>query len=850
MTAATAEMDRPSPAGSGPNGVHVVSDRAHELAAAGRFGEALALVDSALAAQANDAELVFARAATLFDWGRLRESLDGFLQAEALGLTRPALYLNLAWNCHLMRRADDAERYARKAVAADPQAGVAHVGLAASLQRRKRYEDAVAAYETALSLAPDSANCMAGIAYCKLELMDYAGCEQWLRKALRVAPDPKVLTTLGVALANLDRYDEAFAAFDEAEAMEAARGVSADTMLGRMFALMRRGEVREVVERLRPHLPACPDARLQSHYAFALLTLGQFVEGWEQYEVRWLQEPHLSHRPHYGKPAWSGQRLAGKAVLMRVEQGAGDVVQFARYATALKARGARVVLEVRPELTALARGFEDVDEVFAPPQPAPHFDYYVHIMSLPRVLATDVATIPAEVPYLRVHHDVWQRWAERVGDRGFRVGLAWAGNPRHPNDRYRSIALRELREIFDVAGVGFYSLQKQTRPGDLDVVPAYASLVDLGPELADFEATAAAIAQMDLVICVDTAVAHLAGAIGKPVWLMLPKFGDFRWFTEGDATPWYPTMRLFRQHQHGDWRDVVTRVRQALAEAVASGTVTVPPPPRATATALPPPPHGIARVAETRHGILQYIPERDDCARSVAYYGEFAEAQIGLLMHLLRAGARVIEAGAGIGAHTVPIARHIGISGHLMAYETDALLAQIAAQNLDANGVSPIVTMMRRPLAAAATRDATRDDSIDELQLARLDLLKIGTDADAAAILAGAAQTLWRSRPLLFVAARDAGHARAIGDTVRQYGYRTFAVRTPLFAQGNFNRREDDIFAGAAARAILGVPEEADAAIAFEGVSEIVPDGAALRASTNNNSEPASLLGKLKRWWR
>ena len=260
-----------------------------------------------------------------------------------------ALYLNLAWSCHLLRLSETAEFYARKAIDIDPSAVAAHFGLGTILQRLKRYPAAMASYERALKLAPDNALAAAGIAHCKLEQHEYVPAEEWMRRALALAPErPQFWTNLGVALANQERYAEAFEALGHAGQLESAQGAPPESNVDYGFALILTGQDDAAARLYRSTLPELPDARAHGHYALALLMLGQFREGWEQYESRWLQDPHLSHRPNYSQPVWAGQNLEGKTILLRAEQGAGDIIQFARYAVPLKAQGACVLCRFVP----------------------------------------------------------------------------------------------------------------------------------------------------------------------------------------------------------------------------------------------------------------------------------------------------------------------------------------------------------------------------------------------------------------------------------------------------------------------------------------------------------------------
>jgi FkbM family methyltransferase len=840
---------------------------------AGRYGEALGLALNGLSQHPDDCELLFARASVLFDWGRIREARAGFLRAEAKGLSRTALHLNLAWSCHLLHRSDEAESHARKAVELDPSVVATHFGLGTILQRQKRYPAAIASYERALQLAPDYGDAAAAISHCKLEQRDYPAAEVWMRRGIALRPEqPHFWNNLGVALASQARYAEAFEALRHAGELESAQGGPIESVVDHGFTLILTGQDREAAELYQRNLPQLPDPRAHGHYALTLLMLGLYREGWEQYEFRWLQEPHLSHRPAFVQPPWAGQNLTGKTILLRSEQGAGDIIQFARFAVPIKALGATVVLEVRPEHLHLAQGFAGVDRVFAAPTPPPPFDYYIHLMSIPHVLGTELATVPAAVPYLRVDPVRSQSAAARIADKRLKVGLAWAGNPSHLRDRERSMPLEALRSLWQLQGIRYFSLQKPLRPGELEQFPTQTTLVNLGPDLVDFADTAAVIAQLDLVVCVDTAIAHLAGALGKPVWLLLPQIGDFRWLKARDDSPWYPTMRLFRQQKIGQWDEVVERVKVALQEAVRAGSSALLPPlpplqEKLTvlvgeasialhAEAGGPESKRIARVTETRYGIMQYIPEANQAARSIAWYGEFLQPQLDLIACMVRPGAHVVEIGSGIGAHALSLAQMVGSEGHLFTYEPRPVVQRVLLKNLEVNRAAENVTMLRRalagpvkrsPLIVAATSSSAEQsassraeeitDTLDELVLERLDLLKIQAGA-AAAILEGASATLWRLRPVALIAAENLLAVRSLADQMAAFGYRCWKIETPFFNPRNFNCRETDIFDGELALALLAIPEELELTFELDGCVEVTDRNDPRNAATNPQAEP------------
>jgi hypothetical protein len=290
--------------------------------------------------------------------------------------------------------------------------------------------------------------------------------------------------------------------------------------------------------------------------------MGRFGEGWRDYESRWKTEAF--QRRDFVQPLWMGtEPLDGRTILLHAEQGLGDTLQFVRYAPLLARSGAKVVLEVQPALLSL---LSEIDGIAAIPQgeKLPPFDLHCPLMSLPLAFGTELDSIPAEIPYLRVSADRASKWRERLGERRVpRIGIAWAGSAAHKNNRRRSIALERFVPLFAVDGVELVSLQKELSPADAGMLAEHGAL-QLGEELGDFADTAAVISLLDLVVSVDTSVVHLAGAIGRPVWALIPFAPDFRWMLAREDSPWYPTVRLFRQPQLSDWDSVLERVRVEL----------------------------------------------------------------------------------------------------------------------------------------------------------------------------------------------------------------------------------------------------------------------------------------------
>ncbi|MCX6927408.1 MAG: tetratricopeptide repeat protein, partial [Verrucomicrobia bacterium] len=383
------------------------------------------------------------------------------------------------------------------------------------------------------------------------------------RQALRCQPGaPDVLNNLGNALRAQDEPIAAIACFRAAARRSPANaGIQAN--LGSV--LREVGRLDEAVETLQHAIQLQPDCA-DAHWdlGVAQLLQGDFAGGFAEYEWRWRRTDFLPRQ--FAAPLWCGENLAGRTLLLHAEQGAGDAIQFVRFARLVAALGARVVLECPRALAALFESVEGVQRVIAQGDPLPNFDWHVPLLSLAHRLGATLNSLESRVPYLRPPPD---RKALLPPTRGnhpaaLRVGLAWRGHPLHRNDGRRSISLTALEPLFAATDVAFYSLQVAPTADFSGEATRQDALINLENLIHDFSDTAALIDQLDLVIAVDTSVAHLAGALACPVWLLLPFAPDWRWLLDRDDSPWYPTMRLFRQPAPGDWTSVVQSVRAAL----------------------------------------------------------------------------------------------------------------------------------------------------------------------------------------------------------------------------------------------------------------------------------------------
>jgi hypothetical protein len=295
--------------------------------------------------------------------------------------------------------------------------------------------------------------------------------------------------------------------------------------------------------------------------ALALLIQGKMIEGWQEFEWRWAKKDFSSLQRQFSVSLWDGSPLNGATILIHAEQGFGDTIQFVRYVPMVLARGGKVIVECHPPLVPLLAGIKGVTAVFPFGAPLPSYQCHVPMLSLPRIFGTTLEAMPEEFPYLTVHQERKVLWADRLPVvPGLKVGLVWGGSTHHLNDTLRSIAFRQLEPLLGLGGVTFFSLQIGKAGEDVTSSQYAGKVVDLTAQIEDFADTAAIVEQLDLVISVDTAVAHLAGALGKQVWLLLPFAPDWRWLLNREDSPWYPTMRLFRQSRLGDWESVISHV--------------------------------------------------------------------------------------------------------------------------------------------------------------------------------------------------------------------------------------------------------------------------------------------------
>jgi tetratricopeptide (TPR) repeat protein len=548
--------------------VDALYNRGNALHALERLDEALESYQKALALQPSDAGALNNRGVVLNALGRPAEALASYDRALAIRPGYAEALNNRGIALYALDRPAEALACYDRALELRRDYAEALNNRGNALRALKRHEQALASYDEALAIDADyiEARTNRGLALLELERHERALADY--DQALRIRPDnAEALLNRGNALLALNRHEEALASLDRVLQLIPDHVEALNNRGNALLALNRHAEALSAYEkaiRLRPD-----DAEAHWNEALTRLLTGDFARGWEKYEWRWKNQKLGPPRVETDKPLWLGREdVAGKTVLIHPEQGLGDAIQFIRYASLVAGRGAKVLVACHRTLRRLFSTVEGVAAAITPDEAPRDFDCHVPLMSLPLAFGTTLETIPARTPYVRAEADEVQRWRGRLAssDR-LKVGVAWAGSPKFPAAKAKSCPVERLLPLVETPGCAFFSLQKGVAGADVARLNANGQRVpDYTAELGDFSDTAALVSVLDLVITIDTAIAHLAGALGKPVWIMLPFASDWRWLIGREDSPWYPSARLFRQPRFGDWDSVVQRVAEQLAQ--------------------------------------------------------------------------------------------------------------------------------------------------------------------------------------------------------------------------------------------------------------------------------------------
>jgi tetratricopeptide (TPR) repeat protein len=563
---------------------------------AGRLAQAVAAYEQVLALQPDQPDALHYLGVIASQQGDQQKSVDLITRAISRNPTAPKYHNNLGVALRELGRLEEARKSFERAVELNPDFHDARNNLATVLDRMGRTAEAIPLWRELLAAKPDFADGWNQLGVALKDLPDPEEPVRCFREvvrlspkshiglvnlsaalntcgrhrealdsalaALRIVPDlPEGLSNQSLALCALDRNDEAL---QVAQRLAALHPDQACAHMAMATASKSLGHYAEVFDAYRRVLELQPDHAV-AHFDLALhqLLCGRLAEGFAEYEWR-IRVPQLAH--FHQKPAcarWRGEPLGGRRILIHAEQGAGDTLQFIRYLPMVKERGGTVLFGPQESLVRLLRHAPGAAGIFAPGEALPPFDVEAPLMSLPHIFGTNLDTIPAAVPYLPVPACAARVLPEKTRPAP-RVGLVWAGNPQHKNDARRSMSVEELEPLLALEGVEFFSLQAGPRSKDRTRLRRPERLTDLSGRLTDYTVTADILQQLDLLISVDTSVVHLAGALGRPVWTLLPMVPDWRWLLEREDSPWYPTMRLFRQKKAGDWAEVIDRVKQSL----------------------------------------------------------------------------------------------------------------------------------------------------------------------------------------------------------------------------------------------------------------------------------------------
>ncbi len=506
----------------------------------GRAELALSAFAKAVKANADNVPALTNLANEWLQSGDVDQAVVNFNRALALnGEFYPACN-GLGSACLLQGQAQQAVDLFERAIALKPQAVEAHNNLGNALKAAGRHDEAIVAYRRVLELSPQHRDALVNLGYVLRKSGDVEGAIAIWRGALETYPDCKEAHyNLGNALSDLCQWPQAVRCYRRALEID----------------------------------PDYVGARW--NYSMLMLLMGDFEQGWKEYEWRWRRHAMAAERRDFDQPLWDGSALQGRTILLHAEQGNGDSIQFVRYVAEVARFGGRIIVECPASLVSLFSTMAGIDQLVAKGDALPAFDLHAPLMSLPYILHTTLQSIPAKVPYLfAAAGDLPLPAAvtESLSPAGgglLKVGIVWAGSPSHKNDGNRSASLSAFSPLASVPGVQLFSLQVGERRSELQEQGSTLNIIDATDQIGDYADTAAIIDRLDLVISVDTSVAHLAAAMAKPVWMLLPFRPEWRWLLERSDSPWYPTLRLYRQPAAGDWRGVMIEVAEALAELAA-----------------------------------------------------------------------------------------------------------------------------------------------------------------------------------------------------------------------------------------------------------------------------------------
>ncbi|MBF0099835.1 MAG: FkbM family methyltransferase [Desulfobacterales bacterium] len=716
-------------------------------------------------------------------------------------IPEPLQELRRGWEIHQAGNISAAESIYRKVLQDNPNLATGWNYLGIACFNQNRLNEAVTAYQKAIHIKPD-----------------YVGA----------------YNNLGNALSRMQKMSEALACFDHALTLKPNHDLA---LKNKGAALFWNGRIEEALicyERLLQIDPNKPE--INTHLGVIYLLLGQFDKGWKHYAWR-LKMKNVMLR-EFSQPCWDGSSLSGKTILIVSEQGMGDTIQFIRYASVLKKRyECYVIFSCQSFLHELLKTCPGIDELIDINDTQKKVDVVCPILSIPGMLNDTYETFPKIIPYLSVNrqwYDIWKNKLRAYG--GYKIGIIWQGNPQFEADFYRSFKLSDLEPFCRLHGIHLVSLQKGFGVDQLYTFGARLPLIHLGDEVdkttGAFVETAAILKNLDLVIAPDTAIAHLAGALGVPTWIALAYIPDWRWFLNRDDSCFYPSVRLFRQTSPGDWTSVFNRMAETLIHEVPYVT---------------PRHYSQYRVAEcgancltqTKHGLMLYPRIDPTIGRSLHHYGEYCEPSSELFHQLIQSGHVVIEACANIGAHTLVLSKLVGSLGCVHAFEWKDLYFQTLCANLGLNSRtnvlcrSEIIGDQNGPINLKIQQEGNQTQTditkklnmitIDSLELTACHFLKIDMDGLEFHALKGAVTTIHNHHPFVYVRSYSPDKSQAVIDYLFSLDYVLYWHCSPLYNEKNYFQYHDNVFNNLACLNIVG--HHSSTNISVSGLEPIQKNG-------------------------
>jgi FkbM family methyltransferase len=846
----------------------------------GRLAGAIEAYRHAIAARPDFADAYINLGTVVLALGQSEEAVALYRHAIAISPDNAMAHGNLGKTLQDLGRIEEAIVAYHAGIARQPDNVAIHVNLGAALIEQRAWDDAVTVMRRAVALQPSNAMAQANLGTALLSLGRHdeamAACRMAAALQLHGAA---IHSSLGGAMLELGALPEAVALCRQAIALDPALA-AAHFNLSHAFKAMNR--LPEAALAAREAIALCPgSAEYHFHLAHILLLQGDLEAGWDEYEWR-LRLPDfawigglLGARP---RPLWLGEDIADKTILVYSEQGFGDIIQFARYLPMVVPRARRVIIATHPPLHRLLETIEGITVVTVQEVPLQDFDVQCPLLSLPRAFMTRLDSVPASVPYLRSDPSEQAHWDRRIRGSGLRVGIVWAGNPATQRDRFRSPGLASVMPLFSVPGVDFVVLQVGAGRKDCDAAPLPPHVLDLGSEVVDLADTSAIMAGLDLMISSCTGPLHLAGALGVPAWAMIPFAPHFPWLLDRTDTLWYPSMHLYRQEQPGrDWSGVVGRIAADLVALVA--TKARPARPFPTGSRHPASvPAGLSHgpvaglgdetsVSRDTAGLLRHLapgretggfnelaPCRDALmlynrndiyiGASLRKYGEFSGGETALFGIIVQPGMTVLDIGANIGAHTIELSRLTGPSGAVHAFEPQRLVFQVLCANVALNSRTNVFTYHAAVGACVGTLlvpllDPKRANNygalslpgaqcgetvpvltIDSMGIAACHIMKVDLEGMEAEALLGAAATIARFRPVLYVENDRADRSADLISLIQSYGYRLYWHLPPLYSPTNFRGDPENMFGNTISANMLCIPAEVPQS-ALTGLREV-----------------------------